>query len=199
MASSEGYLDIVKEVLHANPDACSHLDQDGRIPLHLAAMRGRIDIMKELLRICPESMTQKQDHGKTILHFCVKITARDDEFVSASDDNGNTILHLSAIFRQVELQYLLLETSIRTNANALNKNGFTALDAIEHCPRDSKGLEIQIILLEAGVHYQYFKNFGKRLEEAGGKILVAATLTANKTFQAGMNPPEIANGKQNTN
>ncbi|XP_015576124.3 uncharacterized protein LOC8284681 [Ricinus communis] len=47
---------------------------------------------------------------------------------------------------------------------------------------------------------RYFKNVGKRLEEARGNILVAATVTASITFQAGINPPDIkADGQKDTN
>ncbi|XP_058005071.1 ankyrin repeat-containing protein BDA1 [Hevea brasiliensis] len=238
LASAEGYTDIVKELITANPDACWARDQDGRITLHLeellgaAAMKGRVDIIKELVSICPESIREKLDYGETILHLCVKYnrlealkllveTVRDDEFVNATDDNGNTILHLAAILKQVQItKYLLLETTIKENVTALNRNGFTALDALEHCPRDSKGLEVKIILLEAEAGVQrntgrsvsefpsstaqrngglvarkykfwnnYLENVGKRLEEARGNILVAATVTASMTFQSGINPP----------
>ena len=34
--------------------------------------------------------------------------------------------------------------------NARNKNGFTALDIIEHTPRDMKGMEIRECLVKAG-------------------------------------------------
>ncbi|KAG8646133.1 ankyrin repeat-containing protein ITN1 [Manihot esculenta] len=237
-ASAEGYSHIVRELVTVNPDACWARDQDGRIPLHLAAMKGRVTVIMELMSICPGSIREKMDNGETILHLCVKYnrlealkllveTVRDDEFVSAKDDNGNTILHLAAILKQVQIvKYLFSETSITENANTLNKNGFTALDALEHSPRDSKGLEIKIILLEAAAGLQrnkerinkspsstvqknrglvaitckfwnnYLKNVGKRFEEARGNILVAATLTATIAFQAGVNPPQFNNDQK---
>ncbi|KAG8646123.1 hypothetical protein MANES_10G126966v8 [Manihot esculenta] len=139
-------------------------------------MKGRVAVVKELVSVCPESIREKMDNGETILHLCVKYnrlealkllveTVRDDEFVSAADDNGNTILHLAAILKHVQItKYLLLETSIKENANTLNKIGFTALDALEHSPMDSKGLEIKIILLAAEAGH------AQRNEERNSKV-----------------------------
>lgn len=69
------------------------------------------------------------------------------------------------IFLLIQItKYLLLETSIKENANTLNKNGFTALDALEHTPMDSKGLEIKIILLAAEAGH------AQRNEERNSKV-----------------------------
>ncbi|KAF8401043.1 hypothetical protein HHK36_014346 [Tetracentron sinense] len=160
LASAEGYVVIVRELLSICPDACVFRDQDGRTPLHLAAMKGREEVLEVLLHVRPEVTRITTDHGETIMHLCVKHnrlealkmlveSESDDEFVNSKDDDGNTILHIAAAMKQMEtIKYLL--TRIGVKVNALNGNSFTALDVIEHSPRDLKIMEIRESLREAG-------------------------------------------------
>ncbi|KAK9286127.1 hypothetical protein L1049_014508 [Liquidambar formosana] len=235
LAAIEGYVDIVRALLHTSTpsgeDMCLVRDHDGRTPLCLAVMKGRVEVIKELIRERPESIRETVDHGDTILHLCVhhnqlealKLlveSAGDEEFVNSKDENGNTILHVATILKREEiLKYLLSETAFKKNANVLNGNGFTALDVLEQCPRDLKGTEVRVMLLQVGVSKtlqpprpepEKTENTTTRtsrrqqmvskietflqidpgwLEQAHGNFLMAATLTATVAFQAGINPP----------
>ncbi|KAI9119792.1 hypothetical protein K1719_009181 [Acacia pycnantha] len=71
LASAEGHVHIVKELLQVFDDACLVRDEEGRIPLHYAAMRGRIEVMRELVEAKPESLSYRVN-GKTVFHLCVK-------------------------------------------------------------------------------------------------------------------------------
>jgi ankyrin repeat protein len=113
LAPAEGHTEIVKALLLANNDVCLVPDQEGRIPLHLAAMRGRVEVIQELMRARPESISELFD-GDTVLHLCViynhlealKLLLKmvnDDEIVNLRNRDGNTILHLAAILKQVEV------------------------------------------------------------------------------------------------
>ena len=53
-------------------DVCYIRDKDGRIPLHIAAMKGRHEVIPHLVQACPESTRVKVDQGETILHLCAK-------------------------------------------------------------------------------------------------------------------------------
>ncbi|CAK9179914.1 unnamed protein product [Ilex paraguariensis] len=124
-------------------------------------MKGRHEVIPHLVQACPESTRVKAEEGETILHLCVKhsrlmsvVELLSDymEFVHSKDNNGNTILHLAAMLQQEEtIKFLLSKTGVREKVNSTNGNGFTAVDVLEHCPRDLKGMKIQDIMLEAGV------------------------------------------------
>ena len=49
------------------------------------------------------------------------------------------------------VRYLLSYPKIIEEANSQNDLGFTALDIIEHTPKDFKSLEIQLMLTEIGI------------------------------------------------
>ncbi|KAF8401046.1 hypothetical protein HHK36_014349 [Tetracentron sinense] len=160
LASAKGYIEIVKDLLSINSDMCLAHDRDGRTPLHLAAMKGRVMVLKELVHANPEATRVIAYQRKTILHLCVKYnqfealrmlvdTISDDDFVNREDDNGNNILHLAVGDKQIEtIKFLLSSTKVRVNA--LNVNGFTALDVLTHSPRDLKDMDIGDSLRGAG-------------------------------------------------
>ena len=49
------------------------------------------------------------------------------------------------------VKYLLSVSKVKERANASNEMGFTAIEALDHCPKDLKKVVIQNILMDAGV------------------------------------------------
>ncbi|KAM3699377.1 hypothetical protein ACJW31_05G021200 [Castanea mollissima] len=165
LASAEGHIEIVQTLLQANNNACLIRDQDDRIPLHYAVMRGRVDVVRELIIAQPDSTRVVPDGGESILHVCVKynqlevlkllVESMSDEgdFLNSKDsEGGNTILHLAVMLKQIKtVKYLLSVSKVKERANTSNEMGFTAIEALDHCPKDLKNVIIQNILMDAGV------------------------------------------------
>ncbi|XVE51894.1 hypothetical protein DITRI_Ditri02bG0077500 [Diplodiscus trichospermus] len=163
LAAIQGHAQLVGQLLDISKDSNSVRDQDGKTPLHLAAMKGRVDVIKVLVGSCPESTGHRSHRGETASHLCVRYnqlealkllvleaTNINEDFVNVQDDEGHTILHLATFLKQMEtVRYLVSVPRIKAKINALNGMGFTALDLLEHCPRDFKSLEIGDILMKA--------------------------------------------------
>ncbi|KAG5556354.1 hypothetical protein RHGRI_006826 [Rhododendron griersonianum] len=132
-------------------------------------MKGRVEVIQELLRAKPHSVHDKLGRGETVLHLSVQYNRlevlktlveymqsndMESDLLNSTDDDDNTILHLAAALKQVDIvEYLLGIKSVKDHANDKNQNGSTALDIVEHCPtRDLKTMEIRVFLLQAGVH-----------------------------------------------
>ncbi|XP_028770344.1 ankyrin repeat-containing protein At5g02620-like [Neltuma alba] len=163
IASAEGHIHIVKELLAAGEQACLVPDQEGRIPLHVAVIRGRLEVVTELIEAKPESLKILQK-GKTVLHLCVTynhleilkalVDSRFEisaELLNRRDLDGNTVLHLAVMLKQVEtVRYLVSIPKIQEVSTLKNKMGFTASDIVDGVPRDLRSLEIQVILMNNG-------------------------------------------------
>ncbi|KAL3747179.1 hypothetical protein ACJRO7_016026 [Eucalyptus globulus] len=160
LASANGYVEIARELLQLDPLACLVHDEDGRTPLHLATMKGRINIVIELVKARPEVAEHRLSHGQTALHLGVRHNrletlkvlvemVGDGDLVNAQDDEGNTILHLAASNKQIETVKYLLQRS-EVDVNTVNRNGFSALDIVEHFPKDFKVIELRELLVDAG-------------------------------------------------
>ncbi|PNX77615.1 ankyrin repeat-containing protein [Trifolium pratense] len=130
------------------------------IPLHLAAKRGRVGVIKELINARPDSVW---DDDGSVLHLCVwynnlealkfilQSGRGDQELLLAKNKEGNTILHLAVMLKQIKnIKYLLLQPEIRT-AIALNRLSFTTFELLEPSSRDFISLKIEEMLIEAGV------------------------------------------------
>ncbi|KDP40731.1 hypothetical protein JCGZ_24730 [Jatropha curcas] len=112
LASAEGHTQIIKALLLQDKTACLARDEDGRIPLHLAAMRGRVEVIQELVRASSESTFEALD-GDTVFHLCIKYNHLEafkllvtfingDEILNIGNQDGNSILHLAAMLKQLE-------------------------------------------------------------------------------------------------
>ncbi|KAK9275296.1 hypothetical protein L1049_022558 [Liquidambar formosana] len=113
-------LDIVKELLSANPEVCMVRNQDGRSPLHVAAIKGRVGVLDEVVRVKPESTRVLTDRGETVLHLCVvhnrleglkllvESIGNDKGLMNSKDCDGNTILHIAVAKKQIEVCFVIL-------------------------------------------------------------------------------------------
>ncbi|TKY55107.1 ankyrin repeat protein [Spatholobus suberectus] len=76
-----------------------------------------------------------------------------EELVNAGPDSIRLISDDGSIYSTLvrsTIKYLLLLPEIRLAAYTLNRSGFTALDVLERCPRDSISVKIEDVLIEAG-------------------------------------------------
>ncbi|KAJ9538186.1 hypothetical protein OSB04_030919 [Centaurea solstitialis] len=227
IASAKGHVEIVKALLSAHPETCLARDRDGRNPLHVAAIKGRYEVVKELLQAQPHAARAMVEQ-ETILHLCVKLNQLeflkllvermgDYEFVNSKDADGNTILHLAVLDKQVEtINFLLLNTTVEVNAS--NTNGDTPMNILGQRPNDEKDQQIIESLKRAGAlevkpqdlsakipqnrrtkwslkcytkptSPSVLKKKKDWLEETRAAVMVVASLIATMAFQAGTNPP----------
>ncbi|KAK8503144.1 hypothetical protein V6N13_025902 [Hibiscus sabdariffa] len=162
LAAAKGYLGIVRELVEVDPEMTMVRNQEGRTPLHLAAIKGRVEIVNELVKARPESARVVTERGETVLQLSVgrnglvglkslvELSGEDDEMVNHKDCEGNTLLHVAVPKKQIEIIKFLL-TVPGLDVNAMNNNGFTALDTLKQSPRAFGDLEIESILRDAGV------------------------------------------------
>ena len=110
-------------------------------------------------------------------------------------------------------------SKVKEGTNALNWMGFTALDVLEHSPKDFKRFTLQNILMDAGVerannqnnlpppsattigHHESgkptqlskqrpLKHKSNWIQELRGALMVAATVIATITYQPALDPPK---------
>ncbi|KAJ1267204.1 hypothetical protein BS78_07G038300 [Paspalum vaginatum] len=113
-------------------------DNHGLFPVHTAAMVGRASVIDELIKKCPDYYELVDEGGRNLLHCAVQhdkgsvvchVCQNDklEMLLNATDDDGNTPLHLAAKHGFPRIVSLLLQkTSVETCIT--NKDGLTAAD-----------------------------------------------------------------------
>ncbi|XP_058114505.1 ankyrin repeat-containing protein BDA1-like [Magnolia sinica] len=222
LASAKGHVKIVEKMLEVDPSFCKLCDKEGRTPLHSAAANGQVEVLENLLRRPDAATTHaRTERGETTLHLCVKynqfeaakiLVEKDKMLVNMKDDQHNTVLHLAAARKQIQMLKLFLKSDVDVNAE--NIHGFTALDVLVHGPSEIGDMEISEILVDAGCDRRKkltnkskeenepskWNCFALNRNEDGKKkeeqlnalhntILLVATLIATVTFSAGVAPP----------
>ncbi|XP_058093751.1 protein ACCELERATED CELL DEATH 6-like isoform X1 [Magnolia sinica] len=200
MASANGSADIVKELLPLIVDVSYDRDQKGWTPVHAAAMKGHVHVLKEFKAEWIRDMT---DRDETVLHLYVKYNNKvdelkdlrgllglddDKEFVNRKDANGNTILHLAAMKKDIPMiTYLSPETGVEINA--MNMNGLTALDVFAPCSSNTADKDMVKELRKKGAERSWEMSTEKSDNQLKNVLILVGTLTATLSFQAALVPP----------
>ncbi|MBA0568108.1 hypothetical protein Golob_005623 [Gossypium lobatum] len=135
------------------------MDSHGYSALHLSAAKGYLEIVKGWSRwtqrrpAWPQSARVVTERDETALHLCVgsnrlsliEEIGRDDdnEMVNHKDCEGNTLLHIAVAKKLIEIIKFLL-TIPGLEINAMNKNGFTALDTSNKVPEIWETLKLNL-------------------------------------------------------
>ncbi|XP_043714875.1 ankyrin-1-like [Telopea speciosissima] len=150
LASANGNLEIVKELLKVENDLCNLKGRERRTPLHCAAIAGHINVLKELLSTCPFCITHLTLKRETALHLALKNDQVEvfktlvnllryhwqHDLLSDQDHEGNTVLHLAILrgHHHEVVEFLLHHCNLlvknAVQVNVKNKDGLTALDIL---------------------------------------------------------------------
>ncbi|KAI3902147.1 hypothetical protein MKW92_008556 [Papaver armeniacum] len=191
--------------------ACGVPDQNEGTPLYLAAMRNEVKIVEMLIQSRPEAIHQVlPTTNETILHLCV----RHDNFrameklvdylmanslslannpgvisVNSVDSGGNTILHLAAQNKRMEmLKYFMKSDVIGIDVNIRNNEGLTALNMLDRKEMNDIGISCYDYNTRE-VRKQRATSNNESLKERLNTIVIVAALIAGVSFQAVVNPP----------
>ncbi|XVF48562.1 hypothetical protein PTKIN_Ptkin03bG0200400 [Pterospermum kingtungense] len=159
LSCGKGHLEITRELLRFDADLSSLQDNEGRTPLHWAAIKGRVNIIDEILSMSLESAEMITKQGETALHLAVKNNQYEavrylvdnlniTKLVNFPDNDGNTVLHIATAGKLTTMVIYLLKLGV--DVNAINRQGFTALDVVESDASNSALLAILPALQEAG-------------------------------------------------
>ncbi|KAI3902142.1 hypothetical protein MKW92_008551 [Papaver armeniacum] len=204
---------MVGALINANPNACAVPDQNGGTPLHLAAMRDQVKIMDLLIDERPEAIHQRLlNTNETILHLCVKhnkframkklvdylVANRATPlpnnapriFLNSIDNGGNTILHLAAQMKRIEMLKFLIKSDVtRVDINIRNSEGVTALQMLDRNEMNDIGITCYDYHTTSDLRHQSTTSSNEWLKERLNTIMIVAALIAGVAFQAVINPP----------
>ncbi|KAL0770003.1 hypothetical protein Bca101_035153 [Brassica carinata] len=223
IASASGTIEVVRALLRVGPNhvLCRLKDKDGSIPLHCAVQRGRIEVVKELVSSFPESLKEVNASFETPLHVAVKnnqveatkllleeIKKRDmsPEILNMENREGNTILHLATLGKQ--LQANILDVVIETEGGSVSElyrviqifQTVSAKNARSERPRfkHNQPTRNPFRMIKNHINAEINNSTNEQRET----LMIVATLIATLTFTGGLQPPgafksEDANGGSN--
>ncbi|CAD7086086.1 unnamed protein product [Hermetia illucens] len=134
-AANEGKIDVIREILHLDPDSVNSVDDDGYTPLHRACYNNFVDIAELLLKFKANPNAQTELKW-TPLHSackwsnaeCAALLLQHGADVNAKSDGLQTPLHIAATVSNCRnvASILLLDRNI--DPDALNNSEETAAD-----------------------------------------------------------------------
>ena len=131
-----GSTELVSQYLKHDRFVAYILDNDGESALHIAAFMGHINTIEEIIKYCSDVCDLTDNKGRTALHAAViggeeKVVKYILEtpglkcLINEQDEDGNTPLHMSVLYEQYRIIYMLAREK-RVNNRATNKKNLTA-------------------------------------------------------------------------
>ncbi|CAK7349929.1 unnamed protein product [Dovyalis caffra] len=226
--SSRDSTSIVKILLKYDVSAAYNtIDTDKkRTALHIAAIQGNAEVMEEIVSACPACCELVDSRGWNALHCAVASTRRREVFEKAvkipklvqliyeKDDEGNTPLHLLAVFDKFSWLELPLEfQTVEGKMGGVNKQGLSVDNILQgNFPRKKKEILKSIEDVGSGPFELIVMEEEKKAEEEKrpsledeslDKIreahLVVAALIATVTFAAAFTLPGGYKNEQGPN
>ncbi|KAM4082167.1 hypothetical protein ACJW30_11G150300 [Castanea mollissima] len=135
-AAALGQTELVTQYLKHDRFVAYILDNDGESALHVAAFYGRTKTMEEIIEYCSDACDLTDNKGRTALHAAIlggeeKVVKYILEtpvlkcLINEQDKDGNTPLHMSALYKQYRIIYMLAREK-KVDIGATNKNNLTA-------------------------------------------------------------------------
>ncbi|XP_052194914.1 ankyrin repeat-containing protein BDA1-like [Diospyros lotus] len=208
IASKNGNVEIVRELVKNDAEMCRLKGKDKRTALHHAAVHGRVEVIDVLVYVCSESIKDVTAKGETALHLAVKsgqfeafralvdwlLRSGEEAIINQGDCEENTVLHLAASTKQLEVIELLLEirtTGVKVDVNAQNSRGLTAVNILNEIKKPTPAdVELRNDLKSASAVASKSPVESPLGTEVQNLLLVVAVLFVTITFQGVINPPQ---------
>ncbi|CAI9087856.1 OLC1v1022040C1 [Oldenlandia corymbosa var. corymbosa] len=210
-----GHVDFVNEILQGYPHnsalsyaMCLARDQDGRNPVHLAAIYGQMNILELVINHdgLMQAALEKADCGGTILHLCVKYNQvkalsyllqifTDPHFVGVKNDEGMTILHLASYYNHNQRREDVIRIIKEKAPGIVNIKCATELTRVKEViqksspTKDKRGWINSIFLTSDAGRRTKGDHFLVNFEESKNTVIIVASLIATMAFEAMINPP----------
>ncbi|XP_039011102.1 ankyrin repeat-containing protein BDA1-like isoform X2 [Hibiscus syriacus] len=122
IASAEGHVGFVTEILKLKPEYAKEVNKDGFSPLHMAAANGHIEIVRELMNIDPKLCSVAGREKKTPFHFAAmkgrvdvinEMLGRYAECIEGVTVQKETALHLAIKNNQFEAIKVMVAWIVR--------------------------------------------------------------------------------------
>ncbi|KAL4339770.1 hypothetical protein GQ457_08G034700 [Hibiscus cannabinus] len=122
IASGEGHVGFVREILRLRPQFAKEVNKDGFSPLHMAAANGHIEIVRELMNVDPKLCSAEGREKKTPFHFAAmkgrvdvihEMLGRYGECLESVTVQKETALHLAIKNSQFEAIKVMVDWIVR--------------------------------------------------------------------------------------